>query len=108
VLEVIGRCYSDYVRLMQHLSTVAPGIVHHIAYDRLITDAEQELKGALAYLGLPWDQKMLDFHKLDRVVRTPSSEQVRRPLNRDGMDTWKPYSAWLDPLRETLGPLTAT
>lgn len=108
VLEDIARCYSDYVRLMQHLSTVAPGIVHHIAYDRLITDAEQELKGALAYLGLPWDQKMLDFHKLDRVVRTPSSEQVRRPLNRDGMDTWKPYSAWLDPLRETLGPLTAT
>ena len=47
----------------------------------------------------------MQFHKLDRVVRTPSSEQVRRPLNRDGMEVWRPYSQWLGPLREALGPL---
>lgn len=105
VLEDIARCYVDYVAYMSHLDTVAPDTVHHVAYDRLIEDAETELKSALAYLGLPWDPTTLDFHKLNRVVRTPSSEQVRRPLNRDGMDTWKPYSAWLDPLRMTLGSL---
>ena len=80
-------------------------MVHHIAYDRLVEDAENELKAALAYLDLPWEAAMLDFHKLERTVRTPSSEQVRRPLNRDGMDIWAPYSEWLGPLRTTLGAL---
>lgn len=105
VLEDIARCYVDYTRLMGHLSKVAPGMVHHVAYDRLVDDAEIELKAALAYLDLPWEAAMLDFHKLERTVRTPSSEQVRRPLNRDGMDIWAPYSEWLGPLRTTLGAL---
>ena len=105
VLEDIGQCYVDYVRFMAHLDRVAPGMVHHVSYDRLIEDAETELRAALGYLGLPWDPAVLDFHRLDRVVRTPSSEQVRRPLNRDGVDVWKPYDAWLEPLRRVLGPL---
>ncbi|MCW3837877.1 sulfotransferase [Sphingomonas canadensis] len=104
-LEDIGQCYADYVRLMGHLDRVAPGLVHHIRYERLIEDAETHLRAALDYLGLPWDPAVLEFHKLDRVVRTPSSEQVRRPLNRDGVDVWAPYSEWLDPLRKVLGPL---
>lgn len=104
-LADIGRSYVDYVRLMAHLDRVAPGLVHHIRYDALIDDAETELRAALAYLGLDWDPAVLDFHKLDRVVRTPSSEQVRRPLNRDGVGAWKPYSEWLSPLRDALGPL---
>ncbi|MBL0923749.1 MAG: sulfotransferase [Sphingomonadaceae bacterium] len=106
-LEDIGQCYVDYVRYMAHLDRVAPALVHHIDYAQLVENAEAELKAALAYLGLPWNQAVLEFHKLDRVVRTPSSEQVRRPLNRDGMETWKPYEQWLDPLRNVLGNLAA-
>lgn len=105
VLEDIARCYVDYTHMLGHLASVAPGLVHHIAYDRLIDDPETELKAALAYLDLPWDPTVLGFHKLDRVVRTPSSEQVRRPLNRDGVDVWKPYAAWLGPLQTALGDL---
>lgn len=108
VLEDIGQCYVDYARLMQHLAKVAPDMVHHVAYDRLVGDAENELRAALDHLGLPWDAATLDFHKLGRVVRTPSSEQVRRPLNRDGMDIWAPYGQWLEPLRKSLGVLTDT
>lgn len=104
-LEDIGQCYVDYVRYMEHLDRIAPGLVHHIAYDRLVADAETELRAALSYLDLAWDPAVLEFHKLDRVVRTPSSEQVRRPLNRDGMETWKPYAQWLTPLRSKLGSL---
>ena len=104
-LTDIGQCYSDYVRMMAHLDRVAPTLVHHIDYDAMVADPEAELRPALAYLGLKWDPALLDFHKLDRVVRTPSSEQVRRPLNRDGMDVWKPYAEWLGPLRDTLGRL---
>lgn len=104
-LRDIGQCYVDYVRLMTHLDAVAPGMVHHVKYERLVEDPEREVRAALDYLGLDWDPAVLEFHKLDRVVRTPSSEQVRRPLNRDGIEIWRPYAEWLGPLRETLGPL---
>jgi len=102
-LRDIGQCYVDYLRLMRHLDSVAPGLVRHVDYERLVESAEDEIRGTLDYLGLPWDPAVLEFHKLDRVVRTPSSEQVRRPLNRDGMQVWKPYAEWLGPLHEVLG-----
>lgn len=101
----IGQCYVDYVRLMTHFDRVAPGMVHHIRYDELIENPEASLRATLAHIELPWNPAVLEFHKLDRVVRTPSSEQVRRPLNRDGVGTWKPYAEWLGPLRDALGPL---
>jgi tetratricopeptide (TPR) repeat protein len=104
-LANIGQCYVDYVRMMAHLDRVAPGFVHHIDYEAMVANPEAQLRPALAYLGLDWDSAVLEFHKLDRIVRTPSSEQVRRPLNRDGMDVWKPYAEWLGPLRAALGPL---
>lgn len=104
-LDDIAQCYTDYVRLMSHLNKVDPGMVYHVSYTHLISDAEGQLRAILEYLDLNWDPQMLQFHSLDRVVRTPSSEQVRRPLNRDGVDIWKPYSEWLDPLRAALGPL---
>jgi hypothetical protein len=104
-LADIGQCYVDYVRLMTHLDRVAPGLVHHIDYAAMVADPEPQLRPALAHLGLDWDPALLEFHKLDRVVRTPSSEQVRRPLNRDGMEVWRPYAEWLGPLRDTLGSL---
>lgn len=104
-LRDIGQCYVDYVRLMTHLDQVAPDLVHHINYAQLVENPEPQLRDMLAYLGLDWDPNVLNFHKLDRVVRTPSSEQVRRPLNRDGMEVWRPYAEWLGPLRETLSAL---
>lgn len=104
-LTDMGQCYVDYVRLMRHLDRVAPTLVHHIDYAAMVDDPEPHLRATLAHLGLDWDPAILDFHKLDRVVRTPSSEQVRRPLNRDGMEIWRPYAEWLGPLRDTLGPL---
>ena len=74
-------------------------------YERLIEEPEAVLRQTLGYLGLDWDDALLQFHESDRVVRTPSAEQVRRPLNRQGVDTWKPYEQWLGPLRDALGPL---
>jgi len=104
-LRDVGQCYVDYVRLMDHLDRVAPDLVDHVRYEDLVDQPEREIRRLLASLGRPWDPAVLEFHRLDRVVRTPSSEQVRRPLNRDGMDIWKPYADWLGELRDTLGPL---
>jgi tetratricopeptide (TPR) repeat protein len=100
----IGRCYVDYARLLDHLHTVAPGYIHPIRYERLIESPEAVLRTILDHLGLEWDDRLLRFHESGRSVRTPSAEQVRRPLNRQGIGTWKPYARWLGPLVEALGP----
>ena len=104
-LRDIGQVYVDYVRLMAHHDRVAPGLVDHVRNEELVEQPEPEVRRLLESLGLPWDPAVLEFHRLERVVRTPSSEQVRRPLNREGMGIWKPYAEWLGPLRETLGEL---
>lgn len=104
-LEDIGRTYVDYVRLMDHLDQASPGLIHHVGYERLVEQPESELRAILDYLGLPWDEACLRFHESKRTVRTPSAEQVRRPLNRSGMGVWKPYEQWLGPLFDALGPL---
>ena len=63
------------------------------------------MRRILAYLGLPFEDQCLRFHETARSVRTASSEQVRRPLNRDGVGQWKAFEAQLGPLRAALGPV---
>jgi len=106
-LDHMGRAYVDYVKLMRHFDDVAPGLVCHVVYEDLVEQPEQELRKVLNYLDLPWDVSLLRFYESDRTVRTPSAEQVRRPLNRSGMGAWKPYEEWLGPLREALGPASS-
>ncbi|WP_308517084.1 tetratricopeptide repeat-containing sulfotransferase family protein [Sphingomonas flavescens] len=95
----------DYTRLMDHVASAAPGMICQVRYEKLLDHPERELRRVLDYLGLEWSDDLLSFHESDRTVRTPSAEQVRRPLNRSGVDRWKPYAQWLRPLRDALGPL---
>ena len=104
-LRGIGRAYVDYVRMMDHLSAVAPELIHNVSYEELIVEPEPILRKALDHLSLGWDPALLRFYESKRIVRTPSVEQVHRPLNRSGIGTWKPYEQWLGPLKEALGPL---
>jgi tetratricopeptide (TPR) repeat protein len=102
-LADIGRYYADYVRLMRHVDRVQPGLVHRVIHEDLLDDPECESRRLLAYLGLPFEPACLRFHENARPVRTASSEQVRKPINRDGVGRWHPYSDWLNPLRHGLG-----
>lgn len=104
-LDDIGRYYRDYVELMAHFDAVLPGRVHRVIYESLVEDTEAEVRRLLDYCGLPFDQRCLRFYENDRAVRTASSEQVRRPIYRDGVDHWQHYEPWLDPLRRALGPV---
>ncbi|MBO9712871.1 tetratricopeptide repeat-containing sulfotransferase family protein [Sphingomonas sp.] len=106
-LNHIGRFYADYVRQMAHFDRVLPGRVHRVIYEDLVEDPEQEVRRLLDYLELPFDEACLRFHENKRAVHTPSSEQVRQPINRDGMDRWRAYEPWLDPLKRALGPVLA-
>ncbi|MCB1553256.1 MAG: sulfotransferase [Xanthomonadales bacterium] len=104
-LDDIGRYYRDYVELMAHYDAVLPGRVHRVIYEELIDDTEAEVRRLLAYCGLPFDPACLKFYENARPVRTASSEQVRQPIHRGGLDQWQHYAAWLDPLRTALGPV---
>lgn len=102
-LADLGHYYADYVRLMAHVDAVLPGRVHRVIHERLVDDPEREVRALLAACGLAFEDACLRFHENARPVRTPSSEQVRRPISRDGMDAWRPFDPWLAPLRDALG-----
>lgn len=104
-LSDIGRYYSDYVRLMAHFDRVLPGRIHRVIHEHVIEEPDAQVRAMLAYVGVPFEEACLNFHENRRAVRTASSEQVRRPINRDGIDQWRAHEQWLDPLKLALGNL---
>lgn len=102
-LDAIGTYYRDYLRLMRHFDRVLPGKVHHIINERLIEHFEPEVRRLLAHAGLDFEPVVLDFHRSNRPVRSASAEQVRRPVNREGVDQWRAFAPWLGPLKDALG-----
>jgi tetratricopeptide (TPR) repeat protein len=102
-LEHLAQYYRDYVELMAHFDAVAPGAVHRVIYERMIDDTEGEVRRLLEFCGLPFEPATLNFYQNDRAVRTASAQQVRKPIFRDGLDQWRHYEPWLEPLRRSLG-----
>jgi tetratricopeptide (TPR) repeat protein len=104
-LSDIGRYYADYVALMAHFDAVLPGRVHRVIYEAMVADPEAEVRRLLDYCGLAFEPACLKFYENDRAVRTASSEQVRQPIFADGVDHWRHFEPWLDPLKAALGPV---
>ena len=102
-LTDMGRYYADYVDLLGHFDAVLPGRIHQVIHERLIENLEAEVRALLDYLGLPFEEACLHFYANDRAVRTASSEQVRRPINSDGVGQWRAMEAHLQPLKDALG-----
>lgn len=103
-LKGIGKYYRDYVRLMDHWDEVLPGRVHRVQYEDMVGDTEAQIRALLEYCGLPFEEQCLRFYETERAVRTPSSEQVRKPIYKEGLEQWRNFEPWLDPLKEALGP----
>lgn len=104
-LADIGAYYAGYVRLMRHFDRVLPGRVHRIVYEELVEAPETVVRRLLEQVGLPFEPACLSFHETRREVHTPSAEQVRRPINREGLDRWRDFEPWLGPLKQALGPV---
>jgi hypothetical protein len=103
-LEEVGRYYRDYVDLMDHWDRVLPGRVLRVRYEDVVADLETQVRRILDYCGLPFEAACVAFHATERAVRTASSEQVRQPIFRSGLDQWEHFDPYLDPLRDALGP----
>ena len=92
-------------RALRHFDAVLPEPVHRVIHEDLVDNPEKEVRDLLDFLGLPFDPACLAFYENPRAVRTASSEQVRRPISREGLEQWKPFEPWLEPLKDALGPV---
>jgi tetratricopeptide (TPR) repeat protein len=99
----LGRYYRDYLDVMDHYDRALPARVHRVIYEDMVEDTEAQIRSLLAYCGLPFEEACLRFYDTDRAVRTVSSEQVRRPIFREGLEQWRRYEAFLGPLKAALG-----
>jgi len=104
-LDNVGRYYCDYVKIMDHWDEVSPNKVLRVQYEDVVNDTEVQIRRILDYCGLPFEQACLEFYKTDRAVRTPSSEQVRQPIYKGGLDMWRNYEMHLDELKSSLAPV---
>lgn len=103
-LSDIGRYYRGYVDLMDHWERELPGRILRVQHEDVVGDLQGEVRRLLDFCGLPFEQACVDFHKTERAVRTASSEQVRQPIYRSGLEQWRRFEPWLGPLKEALGP----
>jgi len=101
-LAEAGSYYNSYVKLMDHWDSVLPNKILKVNNEDVIEDLEGQVRRMLEFLELPYEEECISFHETDRSVRTASSEQVRRPINKDGMERWKPYAKNLKPLLNCL------
>jgi Flp pilus assembly protein TadD len=104
-LDHLARYYAAYVRLMTHIDRVLPGAVHRVHHEAVVEDTGGQVRRLLDAAGLPFEPACLRFWETDRAVQTASSEQVRRPIFRDGVDQWREFDPYLGELRAGLGAL---
>jgi predicted Zn-dependent protease len=102
-VEDIARYYRTYLDLMEHWDEALPGRVLRVYHEDVVDDLESNVRRILDFCGLPFEPACLEFHKTARSVRTASSEQVRQPIFRDGLDQWTKYAPYLGSLEDMLG-----
>jgi tetratricopeptide (TPR) repeat protein len=102
-IEDIARYYRTYLELMRHWDRVLPGRVLRMQHEDVVDGLAGSVRRMLDFCGLEFEPQCIEFHKTERSVRTASSEQVRQPLFREGLDQWKHFEPWLEPLKRALG-----
>jgi tetratricopeptide (TPR) repeat protein len=102
-IEDIARYYRTYLDLMRHWDAALPGRILRVWHEDVVEDLEGSVRRILDFCGLPFESACVEFHKTERSIRTASSEQVRQPIFREGLDQWKNFEPWLGPLRLALG-----
>ena len=103
-LEGLGLYYREYERLMDHWRRVLPTPMFEIQYEDLLDRQEAVTRDLIAYCGLPWNDKCLEYWKSPRVIQTPSGMQVRQPMYTRSRGRWHKYATHLGPLLAALAP----
>jgi hypothetical protein len=88
---------------MQHWDEALPGKILRVWHEDVVDDLEANVRRILDFCGLDFEPACVEFYKTERSVRTASSEQVRQPIYREGLDQWRHFEPWLEPLKNALG-----
>ena len=102
-LRAIGNYYRQYVKLMDHWDRILPDFVLRVQYEDVVNNLEAQVRRLLDFCGLPFEQACVDYYETERSIRTPSAQQVRQPVFKTGIQQWRNFERWLDPLKEALG-----
>ena len=97
-LDDIARYYKDYIRLMDYWKKLFPEEIFTINYEQVIDNPNDRIRDLLEFCNVKFEDSCINFHKSKRPVKTASSEQVRQPMYKTGLDYWKNYSNNLDTL----------
>ncbi|MGB6306912.1 MAG: sulfotransferase [Steroidobacteraceae bacterium] len=104
----MAHYYRNYLEFMRHWNEALPGRILTVHYEDVVADLEGSVRRILDFCGLRFEPACLQFHRTSRNVRTASSEQVRQPISREGVDQWRNYEPWLGPLKDGLGDALTT
>jgi hypothetical protein len=104
-IDDIARYYRCYIELMEHWNAVLPGKILRVQHEDVVENLEGNVRRLLEFCGLEFEPQCVQFYKTERSVRTASSEQVRRPIFKEGLDQWRHFEPWLQPLRASLDDL---
>lgn len=102
-LEHLAERILQYQRIMAHWRQVLPVPMLEIDYEETVADQTGQTRRLLEFVGLPWDDNCLEFHKSERLIRTASVTQVRQPVYRRSVERWRRYENMLAPLLERIG-----
>ena len=98
-LTALGEYYLSYAQTMQHWHNVLPSTrIFDLPYEQMVNHHEELTKQLLDYIGLPWDPNCLNFYNNDRIVKTASLVQVRKPIYKTSVKRWQHFSDELQPL----------
>ena len=105
-LEGAAAYYDAIMRLSEIYRDLLPLPQHEVRYESLVEDFEGTTRAACDFLGLEWDQAMLDFAAKARTrgISTPSAAQVARGLNSEGQGAWRRYREQIAPVLPLLDP----
>ena len=101
-LTHLGIYFLEYRRLMAHWQAVLDIPIMNVSYEELVEDQERVSRELIDFVGLPWDDACLDYHRSTRHVATFSYHQVQKPIYRSAVGRWKHYAPYLGPLMEVL------
>ncbi|MGA9851779.1 MAG: sulfotransferase [Gammaproteobacteria bacterium] len=102
-LTELGQYYKIHEKIMHHWKSILPSRILEVKYETLIRNIEEEIRRILTFCGLDYESACLDFHNLNRPIKTASLMQVRKPVYKEAVDHWKNYQLFLKPLLDALG-----
>lgn len=102
-LKALGLYYQKHEKLMAFWQQCYPNDIYLNQYEETVTDIHSQSQNLLSFLGLDFEQSVLEFYDNKRIVLTPSAEQVRQPIYSTSIEAWKKYRKHLLPLFELVG-----